>query len=250
MRERAATGETQAETVEAIADMQGRIRSFEADLASMTPSRRRSGVAPRRAPRSPAGDPLAELAAKVEAAARPAGALAHAAGGPGSVPRRPPRRARASRDDALIAARRAIEAADDEVRGVLASAREQLAEIAARVRESLERLPDPVAAAVPPPGAAAATGWDEDHVYVGTVSVACGPFDDVEQLAAFQQALESLDGVGEVYTRSFDGNTVHFDVSLARPTVLLAQLKRVAESPLTVVEGGDRHVRLELVPER
>jgi hypothetical protein len=255
MRDRPTAGQSQSETVAAIAEMEGRLRGHRADLASMAPPPGRSGVAPRRAPRDPAADPLAEIAAKVAAAhaasevARKADApgrpVSVAAGTPASVPRRPPRRPPAPPDDALAAARRAIAAAEEEVRGVLASAREQLAAIGVRTREALERMPAPVAAAAPT-SAPAAGGWDQDHVYAGTLSIACGPFAGVEQLSAFERALESVDGVDEVYTHSFDGNDVHFEVSLARPTVLLVQLRRAFEGRLTLVDGGDRHVRLGL----
>jgi hypothetical protein len=258
--------------VAAIAEMQGRLRGFQADLASLSRPHGRSGIAPRRAPRDPASDPLAELAAKVaaavaaEPAARAAGPArapsgaapaparpsARAAGPPrppsgaaAAPARRPPRRPPARQDDPLAAARRTIAAAEAEVREVLAGAREQLAEIGVRTREALERVPAPAAASVPP--VAAAGGWAEDHVYVGTVSVACGPFTSVERLAAFEQALESVDGVGEIYTRSFEASDVLFEVTLARPTVLLAQLKRAVDGSLIVLEGGDQHMRLEIV---
>jgi hypothetical protein len=190
-----------------------------------------------------AGDSQAEMAAAIAEmrgrlqgfqAARAVDPPRPPSGAVGAQARRPPRRPPASQDDPLAAARRAIAAAEEEVRGVLADAREQLAEIGVRTREAIERLP------------AAPSGWAEDHVYAGTVSVACGPFADVEQLAAFAQALESVDGVGEVYTRSFEASDVLFEVTLTRPTVLLGQLRRQIEGPLTVVDGGDRHMRLEI----
>lgn len=243
MSDRATAGDSKAETVASIAEMEGRLRGFQADLASMTPSQGRSGVRPRRAPRDPSGDPLAEMAAKVAAARAselPAAALA--AGTFGSAPRRPPRRPLAPKDDPLAVARRTIAEAEREVHGVLASAREQLGEIAVRTRAALEHAVAAPAASEPP-AVTTAHGWTEEHVYVGTVSVACGPFSDVDQLLAFEQALASVDGVTEVYTHSFDRSDAIIEVSLARPTVLLGQLRRVAE-PLAVVEGGDRHLRL------
>jgi hypothetical protein len=257
MGDRVTAGESKAEMQAAIAEMQGRLRGFQDDLATMSRPSGRGGVAPRRAPRGPAGDPLAETAAKVaaaQAAEAPARAAvpperpsARAPGPPSAAStapaRRPPRRP-APQDDPLAFARRTIGAAEEEVRGVLADAREQLAGIAARTREALERVP--VAPAATRSAAAAASGWADDHVYVGTVSVACGPFASVAQLSAFERALESVEGVGEVFTRSFEGSDVLFEVTFARPTVLLRQLKRLVEAPLTVVEGGGRHVRLQL----
>jgi hypothetical protein len=86
----------------------------------------------------------------------------------------------------------------------------------------------------------------QQHEFTGTVSVTVGPFDDLEPIGEFAEALSSIGGVGSVRIRTFDRQSVVFDVDLAEPTALISLLRGRSPGPLRLLYANERIVRLKL----
>ena len=94
------------------------------------------------------------------------------------------------------------------------------------------------------PGAASAAALRrEERAYEGAVTVEAGPFDDVTQLKAFEDALASVPGVEEVYIRTFERYYAHFALHIAEPTLLIAELRARSADPLRVIDATRRGPR-------
>jgi hypothetical protein len=156
------------------------------------------------------------------------------------------------------AVRHAILEAEQEAREVVEDARRRIAEIAAATRALLDvGAPSPQAAfAAPPspasppaptrrrrPGTAAAS---ERRAYLGAVTVEAGPFLDVAQLDAFEDALAAVPGVEDVYIRTFEHRHAYFELQLAESTRLIAELRARTQGSLHVVEASEHDVRLRI----
>ena len=57
------------------------------------------------------------------------------------------------------------------------------------------------------------------------MTVEAGPFDDVGQLKAFEDALASIPGVAEAYIRTFERYYAHFALRIDEPTPVIAELR-------------------------
>jgi hypothetical protein len=163
------------------------------------------------------------------------------------APQRPAAAAPAAAPDALV--RETILEAEDEARRIVEDARDRIAAIGARTRALLEQSlaappPAPAApeAARPAPAVAA-----EDRPYEGEVTVEAGPFDDVAQLKAFEDALASVPGVDDVYIRTFERYYAHFELRIGQPTMLIAELRARSHDPLRVIDATGQDPRLEIV---
>ena len=152
--------------------------------------------------------------------------------------------------------RHTILEAEREAQRIVEDARARIAAIGARTRAQLEQsLAQPAAAAAPALASAHASAGApvrppssaEDRVYDGAVTVEAGPFDDVAQLQAFQDALGSVPGVEEVYIRTFERYYAHFELRIARPTLLIAELRTRTPDPLRVVDATSQDLRLEII---
>jgi hypothetical protein len=78
------------------------------------------------------------------------------------------------------------------------------------------------------------------------VTVEAGPFHDVAQLNVFEDALGTVPGVEDVYIRTFERRHAHFELNVAAPTRLVAELRARAAGPLHVVEASEHDVRLQI----
>jgi hypothetical protein len=79
------------------------------------------------------------------------------------------------------------------------------------------------------------------------VTVAAGPFEDVEQLHEFEDALASIPAVDDVYIRTFERHHAHFELDVSAPTRLIAELQSRAPQRLRVVEASERALSIEIV---
>jgi hypothetical protein len=155
--------------------------------------------------------------------------------------------------DALV--RDTILEAEEEARRIVEDARARIAAIGARTRAQLEQSlappADPAVAAAPAPARPAARPplSAEDRAYEGAVTVEAGPFDDVAQLKAFEDALGSVPGVEDVYIRTFERYYAHFELQIAQPTMLIAELRARTADPLRVIDATGQVPRLEIVRE-
>ncbi|HEU4975222.1 MAG TPA: hypothetical protein VFT50_09045 [Baekduia sp.] len=78
-----------------------------------------------------------------------------------------------------------------------------------------------------------------DTVLEGDVVVEAGPFPELVTLAAFEQELRRLDGVGRVSVRSLSEGQAIIDVALEEPTRLAAELRDRAVVAFEVAEVGE-----------
>jgi hypothetical protein len=158
--------------------------------------------------------------------------------------------------------RQTILDAEQEARHVVVEARHRIAEIAARTRALLEHsltAPPETQPAAPPPAASApptarargphgrAARSAMRRAYEGAVTVAAGPFEDVEQLDEFEDALASIPGVENVSIRTFERHHAHFELDVSEPTRLIAELDAQAPRRLRVVEASERALSVEIV---
>jgi len=172
------------------------------------------------------------------AAPHPAPATTGRAAGPAAEP---------AASDALV--RDTILHAEEEARLIVEDARERIAAVGARTRALLEQsLGD---TARPParrvrqpvrPGPSV-----DERAYQGAVTVEAGPFDDVAQLKAFEDALASIPGVEEVYIRTFERYYAHFALRVSEPTRLIAELRIRTADPLRVIDSTGEDPRLEII---
>jgi hypothetical protein len=97
-----------------------------------------------------------------------------------------------------------------------------------------------VPAGDPPPVSVvpAAHAGAVDQAYLGAVTVDAGPFTDIGELSAFEQALARVPGVRDVYVRGFQGQRAIVDVDFGTPTYLVRELATVTTLPF-VVNGAD-----------
>jgi hypothetical protein len=153
--------------------------------------------------------------------------------------------------EALV--RQTIVEAENEARQVVEQARQRIAEIGSRTRALLERSvaerARPARPAAPSPARRqrSRTVKAARRAYEGTVTVEAGPFGDVMQLSAFEDALAEIPGVQDVYIRTFERNRAHFELHVDRPTPLIVELQARADDTLSVIAASDSDVRLEIV---
>jgi hypothetical protein len=162
--------------------------------------------------------------------------------------------ARSSASEAVV--RQTILEAEEEARRVVDNARDRIAEIGARTRALLEHSlgaapePDPEMAPAPTRrrrAAPAPRATPQQRSYHGAVTVEAGPFADVGQLDEFEDALASVPGIEDVYIRTFERYYAHFELSIAEPTALIAELQARVPEQLRLIDAGDRELRLEIV---
>jgi hypothetical protein len=87
----------------------------------------------------------------------------------------------------------------------------------------------------------------EHHEFSGTVSVNVGPFEELDSIGRFVESMSSVPGVGGVRIRTFDGQSVIFDVDLAEPTPLIARLRGRSPLLLRLRYANERIIRLKVV---
>jgi hypothetical protein len=141
--------------------------------------------------------------------------------------------------EAEIEARRVVENARDRIAAIGADTRALLESLAGDERTLASRYPAP---RMPP----ARSADPSQRPYYGTVVVAAGPFDDVGELREFESALASVPAVEDAYIRSFEHRHAHFELYVAEPTALIAELQARSSVALRVTEAGDRDVCFEL----
>jgi hypothetical protein len=73
-----------------------------------------------------------------------------------------------------------------------------------------------------------------------------GPFADLAQLKGFEDALASIPTIEDVYICTIDGYYARFELRIAEPTLLIAQLRALPD-PLRVIDGTRDDPRLEIV---
>jgi hypothetical protein len=145
--------------------------------------------------------------------------------------------------------RHTILEAEEEARRVVEDARQRIAEIGARTRALLEHsLAEPQTEDAPTPRRRRARAVKAARrAFEGTVVVEAGPFADVAQLSAFEDALASVPSVDDVYIRTFERNRAHFELSVTEPTALIVELQARSSETLHVVSSGDGELRLDIV---
>jgi len=89
-----------------------------------------------------------------------------------------------------------------------------------------EYTPAPVPA---PPG-------PEAQQFEGRVVVEAGPFTDIAALSSFEQALQDLPRIADVYVRGFEGHRALVDVTLTGPTTLVEDMKSALPYGFEVVD--------------
>ena len=107
--------------------------------------------------------------------------------------------------------------------------REQLLRIGRELEDEyarvLSRVEVPRDAPAPEPVAAPPVVVPEPEPATGELTVDAGPFADLDALAAFEQALRSVDGVEAAEVRGFEGRRAHVHVRLGQPVALEAELR-------------------------
>jgi len=160
----------------------------------------------------------------------------------------PPPPVEAAPSEAIV--RQTILEAEEEARQVADEARRRIAEIGARTRSLLEHSlgePPPTEPAPAPRRRRAKAVRAARRAYDGTVVVEAGPFADVAQLTAFEDALGAIPAVEDVYIKTFEANRAHFEVQLTEPTALIVELQARATDTLKVISAGDSDLRLDIV---
>jgi hypothetical protein len=159
----------------------------------------------------------------------------------------PPPHAESATPEGVV--RQTIQEAEEEARRVVDDARQRISEIGARTRALLEHsLNEPQGEPFPAPRRRRArTVKAARRAFEGTVVVEAGPFADVAQLGAFENALASIPNVADVYIRTFESNRAHFELQVTEPTALIVELQARAEDTLSVVAAGDGDLRLDIV---
>ena len=78
------------------------------------------------------------------------------------------------------------------------------------------------------------------------LAVTVGPFETLDPIAEFAEALSSIPGVESVHIRTFDRASVVFDVELSEPTEVIARLRGRSYRPLRLLYANERIIRLKL----
>ena len=160
----------------------------------------------------------------------------------------PPPPVEAAPSEAIV--RQTILEAEEEARQVVDEARRRIAEIGARTRSLLEDSlgePAPPEPEPAPRRRRAKAVRAARRAYDGMVVVEAGPFSDVAQLTAFEDALGAIPAVEDVYIKTFEANRAHFEVQLTEPTALIVELQARATDTLKVIGAGDSDLRLDIV---
>lgn len=84
--------------------------------------------------------------------------------------------------------------------------------------------------------------------YTGTVVLRAGPFAEIAALGAFEQALERMRGVKDVYVSGFEGRRAVIEIELAGPVPLLAELRAALSEPFTLRDATADGLTLDLEP--
>lgn len=235
--------------------------TIESELLSPAPRRpaRRVGATARATPAPEAARPAQPVAPEQQPAAPAPARRARgravdprpakpAAGAP--IARRPAAEPPPEPSPPETVVRETILEAEAEARGVVEEARQRIAEIGVRTRALLAHsLHEPAASEEPtaPRRRRARAVKAARRAYEGTVVVEAGPFADVAQLSAFEEALASIPAVDDVYIRTFEANRAHFELTVAAPTALIVELQARAEDTLNVLAAGDSELRLDIV---
>ncbi len=74
------------------------------------------------------------------------------------------------------------------------------------------------------------------------VTVVAGPFTRAEQLRRFMQALESLQGVGEVAILALERGMLSLGLQYVDPTPLLVRLQTLTEFPFQVDQHDEQSI--------
>lgn len=76
----------------------------------------------------------------------------------------------------------------------------------------------------------------EAQQFEGNVVVEAGPFTDIAALSSFEQALQGLPRIADVYVRGFEGHRALIDVTLTGPTTLVQDMKSALPYGFEVVD--------------
>ncbi|HWH93142.1 MAG TPA: hypothetical protein VNT03_04725, partial [Baekduia sp.] len=117
--------------------------------------------------------------------------------------------------------------------------RERLVRTTDDLVTELSRVLTELGVEAPPPDPAAT-------VLTGHVAVEAAPFGDLAALAAFEQAIARVPGVGGVHVRTLDAGRATIDVQLAGPVALGAALRATAPVAFVVTEVRDGGLTLAL----
>jgi hypothetical protein len=218
-------------------------------------------------PPAPAVDPavsLAERAASIAPGTVPYAATTQTA----ALPPEPPRQAHELAERSVIEpaearARTIVAAAEREAARIVADARNEVDELTrqidelvalrARIINSMPGMPagppapEPpapapvgVAAHVPPPPPqlpSTMASWLDHGRFgstSGTVVLTIGPFPDVVSIERFERALITIDALEEVYLRAYESGRCIFELTMRRPTPLVAEIERVSSVRITI----------------
>ncbi|MDX6680978.1 MAG: hypothetical protein QOG94_1017 [Solirubrobacteraceae bacterium] len=146
--------------------------------------------------------------------------------------------------------RQTILAAEEEARHVVEDARRRIADIGVRTRALLgESLAEPrqPAKLASSSSRRARTATVAGHAYQGAVRLEAGPFAEVAQVEAFEDAIASIPGVEDLHLCAFERDHALFQLRTSQPTLLVVELQARTTDSLSVIAAGDRDVRLEIV---
>jgi hypothetical protein len=80
----------------------------------------------------------------------------------------------------------------------------------------------------------------------GSVVLNAGPFADIATLSAFEQALERVARISDVYVRGFEGNRALIDVKLEGSVRLVEEMRRSLPFGFSVTEADGGRVTLDI----
>jgi hypothetical protein len=104
----------------------------------------------------------------------------------------------------------------------------------------------PAPAPAAPPAPAPPPSPYETIELDGTVVLNAGPFAEIATLSAFEQALERVPRISDVYVRGFEGNRALIDLKLDGAVRLVEEMRRAVPFGFTVTEAGSGRLTVDM----
>jgi hypothetical protein len=125
--------------------------------------------------------------------------------------------------------------------------REQLERSAAELMAEYDRLIGVLRAAAEHEQAAAGLAAAVDAIVLdGMLTVDAGPFEDIAELARFEQALNAVPGVRDVHVRTLERSRALVDVILGEPVAFGSALRKASAQSVAVTRAVPGHVTVEM----
>lgn len=137
-----------------------------------------------------------------------------------------------------------------ELRGLLQSFGQLLAQHDGGPLERSVAAPDPPRESRRPPAATlAAVGQPAEGLYPTTVQLDVGPFEDFSELSAFERAFARLPKVKDVYVRGFGDERAEIEISMTEETPLAHDIASKLPYDLSIEREGRAKLVIDILRE-